>query len=77
MVLRVQVVDGGSNVVELGSAPLVVPRFFSSSNTINDSVLSIRTPDDVACTIRLMTAETKVPMVGRLVREEDSGLRRG
>lgn len=77
VVLRVQVVDGGSSVVELGSAPLVVPRFFGSSNTINGSVLSIRTPDDVVCTIRLMTAETKVPTVGRLVREEDSGLRRG
>ncbi|MED6290533.1 hypothetical protein CHARACLAT_014095 [Characodon lateralis] len=77
VVLRVQVLDGGPNVVELGSTLLVVPQFFGLSNTINSTVLRIRTPGDLVCTVRLMTAETKVPMVGRLVHEEDSILRTG
>ncbi|KAM4738568.1 LOW QUALITY PROTEIN: FRAS1-related extracellular matrix protein 1b [Anableps anableps] len=77
VVLRVQVVDGGSSVVELGSTPLVVPRFLGLSNTLNSTVLNIRTREDLVCTVRLMTAETKVPTVGRLVHQEDSGLRRG
>ncbi|KAK5614398.1 hypothetical protein CRENBAI_026015 [Crenichthys baileyi] len=72
VVLRVQVLDGGPGVVELGSTLLVVPQFFGLSNTINSTVLRIRTPGDLVCTVRLMTAETKVPMVGRLVHEEDS-----
>ncbi|MEQ2189161.1 hypothetical protein GOODEAATRI_022415 [Goodea atripinnis] len=77
VVLRVQVLDGGPNVVELGSTLLVVPQFFGLSNTINSTVLRIKTPGDLVCTVRLMTAETKVPMVGRLVHEEESILRTG
>ncbi|XP_015232054.1 PREDICTED: FRAS1-related extracellular matrix protein 1-like [Cyprinodon variegatus] len=77
VVLQVRVVDEGSGVVQQGSTPLVVSGFFGLSNPINSTVLSIRVPEDLVCTIRLMTAETQFPMAGRLVREEDSVLRRG
>uniref|UniRef100_A0A3B5LP84 FRAS1-related extracellular matrix protein N-terminal domain-containing protein n=1 Tax=Xiphophorus couchianus TaxID=32473 RepID=A0A3B5LP84_9TELE len=76
VVLRVKVVDGGSSVVELGGSPLVVPRFFGLSNALNSTVLNIRTQEDLVCTVRLMTAETKFPTIGRLVNRDDSGLRR-
>uniref|UniRef100_I3JAE1 Fras1 related extracellular matrix 1b n=1 Tax=Oreochromis niloticus TaxID=8128 RepID=I3JAE1_ORENI len=72
VVLRVRVVDSGSGVVALGSAPLVVPQFYGLSNAINGSVLNIRAAPDLVCTVRLMTADTSVPAAGRLVREEDS-----
>ncbi|XP_023194698.1 FRAS1-related extracellular matrix protein 1-like isoform X1 [Xiphophorus maculatus] len=77
VVLRVKVVDGGSSVVELGGSPLVVPRFFGLSNALNSTVLNIRTQEDLVCTVRLMTAETKFPTIGRLVNRDNSGLRRG
>uniref|UniRef100_A0A3B5LBV4 FRAS1-related extracellular matrix protein N-terminal domain-containing protein n=1 Tax=Xiphophorus couchianus TaxID=32473 RepID=A0A3B5LBV4_9TELE len=64
VVLRVKVVDGGSSVVELGGSPLVVPRFFGLSNALNSTVLNIRTQEDLVCTVRLMTAETKFPTIG-------------
>uniref|UniRef100_A0A3P9NEA2 Fras1 related extracellular matrix 1b n=1 Tax=Poecilia reticulata TaxID=8081 RepID=A0A3P9NEA2_POERE len=75
VVLRVKVVDGGSSVAELGSSALVVPRFFGLSNALNSTVLNIRTQDDLACTVRLMSAETKFPTIGRLVNQDNSGLR--
>lgn len=77
MVLRVRVVDSESRVVDLGSAPLVVPQFFGLSNAIDASVLNIRTTADLICTIRLMTADTNVPALGQLVMEEDSTQRKG
>ncbi|XP_040896305.1 FRAS1-related extracellular matrix protein 1b isoform X2 [Toxotes jaculatrix] len=77
VVLMVRVVDSGSGVVELGSAPLVVPQFYGLSNTINSSVLRITTTADLVCTIRLMSTDTNVPALGQLVREEDSTQRKG
>uniref|UniRef100_A0A4W6CZ86 Fras1 related extracellular matrix 1b n=1 Tax=Lates calcarifer TaxID=8187 RepID=A0A4W6CZ86_LATCA len=77
VVLPVRVVDSGSGVVELGSAPLVVPQFYGLSNAIDGAVLSIRTAADLVCTVRLMTADAHVPALGQLVREEDSTQRKG
>uniref|UniRef100_A0A3B3UH26 Fras1 related extracellular matrix 1b n=1 Tax=Poecilia latipinna TaxID=48699 RepID=A0A3B3UH26_9TELE len=71
VVLRVKVVDGGSSVAELGGSPLVVPRFFGLSNTLNSTVLNIRNQEDLVCTVRLMTAETKFPTIGRLRQVEE------
>lgn len=69
--IQVQVLNLGSSVVELGSTPLVVPQFFGLSNAINSSVLIIRTQGDLVCTVRLMSGDTNVPMVGRLVQEDN------
>uniref|UniRef100_A0A4W6CZB6 Fras1 related extracellular matrix 1b n=1 Tax=Lates calcarifer TaxID=8187 RepID=A0A4W6CZB6_LATCA len=66
VVLPVRVVDSGSGVVELGSAPLVVPQFYGLSNAIDGAVLSIRTAADLVCTVRLMTADAHVPALGQL-----------
>ncbi len=77
VVVPVRVVDSGSGVVELGSTPLVVPQFYSLSNAIDSSVLNIWTTADPVCTVRLMTADTSVPALGQLVREEDPMQRRG
>lgn len=76
VVLSVQVEDSGSGLVELGATPLVVPDFFGLSNAINASVLNIRTPPDVVCTVRLMTGDADVPIAGQLVRG-DNGQRKG
>ncbi|XP_070816237.1 FRAS1-related extracellular matrix protein 1b [Chaetodon trifascialis] len=75
--LPVRVVDSGPGVVELGSAPLVVPQFYGLSNAIDGSVLNIRTTAELVCSVRLMTTETSVPALGQLVREEDSTQRKG
>lgn len=78
VVLQVRVLDSaGSGVVELGSAPLVVPLFYGLSNAIDGSVLNIRTSADLVCIVRLMTVDTSVPALGQLVREEDSTQRKG
>ncbi|KAM7012171.1 LOW QUALITY PROTEIN: FRAS1-related extracellular matrix protein 1b [Tautogolabrus adspersus] len=77
VVLQVRVVDSGSRVVELGSAPLVVPQFYGLSNAIDSSVLNIRTTADLICIVRLMTTDTNVPALGQLVREEESTQRKG
>ncbi|XP_074492745.1 FRAS1-related extracellular matrix protein 1b isoform X1 [Sebastes fasciatus] len=77
VVLPVRVVDSGLGVVELGSAPLVVPLFYGLSNAIDVSVLNIRTTADLVCIVRLMTSDTSVPALGQLVREEDSTQRKG
>lgn len=77
VLLSVRVVDSGSGVVELGSAPLVVPEFYALSNTIDSSILNIRTAADLVCTVRLMTTDTGVPALGQLVREADSTQRKG
>lgn len=75
--MPVRVVDSGSGVVELGSAPLVVPQFYGLSNAIDVSVLNIRTAADLVCIVRLMSTDTSVPALGQLVREEDSTQRKG
>uniref|UniRef100_A0A671VMF0 Fras1 related extracellular matrix 1b n=1 Tax=Sparus aurata TaxID=8175 RepID=A0A671VMF0_SPAAU len=73
VVVPVRVVDSDvPGVVELGSAPLVVPQFYGLSNAINSSVLNIRTRADLVCTVRLMTTDTSVPALGQLVKEEDA-----
>ncbi|XP_062419236.1 FRAS1-related extracellular matrix protein 1b [Pungitius pungitius] len=77
VVLSVRVVDTGSGVVELGSSPLVVPLFYGLSNAIDSSVVNIRTTADMACIVRLMTSDTRVPALGRLVTEGDSAQRKG
>ncbi|XP_071380336.1 FRAS1-related extracellular matrix protein 1b [Centroberyx affinis] len=76
VVLLVRVLESRSGLVELGSVPLVVPQFYGLSNTIDGSVLSIRTRPDLACTVRLMT-DTSAPSLGQLVTEEDSAQRKG
>lgn len=78
VVVPVRVVDSDvPGVVELGSAPLVVPQFYGLSNAINSSVLNIRTRADLVCTVRLMTTDTSVPALGQLVKEEDATQRKG
>ncbi|XP_036971006.1 FRAS1-related extracellular matrix protein 1b isoform X3 [Acanthopagrus latus] len=78
VVVPVRVVDSDvPGVVELGSAPLVVPQFYGLSNTIDSSVLNIRTRADLVCTVRLMTTDTSVPALGQLVKEEDVTQRKG
>ncbi|XP_069376243.1 FRAS1-related extracellular matrix protein 1b isoform X2 [Paralichthys olivaceus] len=77
LVLPVRVLDSGSAVVELGIVPLVVPQFYALSNSIDGSVLRIRTTADLVCTVRLTTTDTNVPALGQLVREEDATLRKG
>ncbi|XP_034035201.1 FRAS1-related extracellular matrix protein 1b [Thalassophryne amazonica] len=77
VVLRVQVVESRSQVVELSSTPLVVPEFYGLSNAIDNSVLSIRTRADAICTVRLMTSDTNTLTLGQLVREEDSAPKKG
>uniref|UniRef100_A0AAZ3NZL0 C-type lectin domain-containing protein n=1 Tax=Oncorhynchus tshawytscha TaxID=74940 RepID=A0AAZ3NZL0_ONCTS len=73
VVLRMIVVEPENSLVELGSTPLVVPRFYGLSNAIDGGILSIRSPPDVACTVRLLTPETSVPSLGQLVTEDDPG----
>uniref|UniRef100_A0A3Q1GPG1 Fras1 related extracellular matrix 1b n=1 Tax=Acanthochromis polyacanthus TaxID=80966 RepID=A0A3Q1GPG1_9TELE len=76
VVLKVQVLDSDSGLVELGSVPLVVPQFYGLSNAINGSVLNIRT-SGLICSVRLMNTDVSVPAVGQLVREEESSQRTG
>uniref|UniRef100_A0A3P8UIS6 Fras1 related extracellular matrix 1b n=1 Tax=Cynoglossus semilaevis TaxID=244447 RepID=A0A3P8UIS6_CYNSE len=68
--VTVRVVDSGSGLVELGTAPLVVPYFYALSNAINNSVLHIRTRTATVCTVRLLTTDINAPALGQLVREE-------
>ena len=72
LVLTVRVLEGGSGLVQLGSAPLVVLGFYGWSEPINSSVLSINPPGGVACSVRLMTSQSELPSVGRLVLGEES-----
>lgn len=77
VVLRVRVVDSTSVVVELGSAPLVVTQFYGLSNSIDSSVLKIRTRGDQVCNVRLISTETSVPALGQLVTEDGTTQRKG
>lgn len=77
VVLPVRVVDSGSGLVVLGSTPLLVPQAFGLSNNIDTKVLRIQTRGDLICTVRLLNTDTGVPSLGQLVREEESGARKG
>lgn len=77
VVLTLRVVNSDSDLVELGSNPLVVPLFYGLSNAIDSQVLNIRTTADRVCIIRLMKGETSVPALGQLVREEEGAQRKG
>ncbi|XP_062868751.1 FRAS1-related extracellular matrix protein 1b [Trichomycterus rosablanca] len=68
--LRVQVLGAQRSLVEFGKVPLVVPEFYGLSNTINSSVLSFRARPDVICTVRLLSSEVGVPMLGQIVTED-------
>lgn len=77
VVLPIRVVDSARGLVELGGAPLLVPQVFGLSNAIDTNVLAIRTRGDPLCTVRLLHADTGVPRLGRLVREEEPTARKG
>ncbi|TWW58387.1 FRAS1-related extracellular matrix protein 1 [Takifugu flavidus] len=77
VVLPVRVVDSGSGLVVLGSTPLLVPQAYGLSNIIDTKVLRIQTRGDLICTVRLLNTDTGVPSLGQLVREEESGARKG
>ncbi|XP_029005008.1 FRAS1-related extracellular matrix protein 1b [Betta splendens] len=75
VVLSVRVVGPDTGVAQMGSAPLVVPQFYALSNAIDGSILRINTSPDLVCTVRLISAETGFPALGRLVK--DSTQRKG
>lgn len=77
VVLPVRVVDSRSSLVVLGDAPLLVPHVYGLSNVIDAKVLKIQTRDDLICTVRLLDADTGVPSLGQLVREDESTARKG
>ncbi|XP_061834466.1 FRAS1-related extracellular matrix protein 1b [Nerophis lumbriciformis] len=77
VVLAVRVVDSGSSLADLGSTGLVVPDFYALSNSIDRSVLNIKTRDDAVCTVRLVTSGAGVLAMGQLVREDDASQRKG
>lgn len=58
------------SLIEFGKVPLVVSEFYGLSNTIDSSVLIIRSEPAVICTIRLLTSEISVPMLGQVVKED-------
>lgn len=77
VVLRVRVVDSAGGLVELGDVPLLVPQLYGLSNAIDTRVVVIRTGVDRICTVRLLHEDTGVPVLGRLVRGEESMARKG
>ncbi|KAA0712127.1 FRAS1-related extracellular matrix protein 1 [Triplophysa tibetana] len=70
VLLRVKVVEPQRSLIEFGSVPLVIPEFYGLSNTINSSVLSFKTQAGVVCTVRLLSSEINVSMLGQLVVED-------
>lgn len=70
MLLQIHVLDPQRSLTELGNVPLVVPEFYGLSNAINSSVLTFKTQPDVICTVRLLSSEINVPVLGQLVVEE-------
>lgn len=70
VLLKVHVVEPQRSLTELGNVPLVVPEFYSLSNAINSSILAFKNQPDVICTVRLLSSEINVPMLGQLVVEE-------
>ncbi|XP_051549151.1 FRAS1-related extracellular matrix protein 1b isoform X2 [Myxocyprinus asiaticus] len=71
VLLRVKVVEPQRSLTELGSIPLVVPEFYGLSNVINSSVLTFKTQPGMSCTVRLLSSEIKVSMLGQLVVEDN------
>ncbi|XP_036442581.1 FRAS1-related extracellular matrix protein 1b isoform X2 [Colossoma macropomum] len=68
--LEVQVLVPQKSLIEFGSIPLVVPTFYGLSNAIDSNVLTFRTLPSVICTVRLLSSEISVPMLGQMVTED-------
>lgn len=68
--LKVQVLGAQRSLIEFGKVPLVVPEFYGLSNTIDNSVLTFRSEPDVICTVRLLTSDISVPMLGQIIKED-------
>ncbi|KAI4899055.1 hypothetical protein NFI96_009052 [Prochilodus magdalenae] len=68
--LKVQVQAPQKSLIEFGSVPLVVPSFYGLSNAIDSSVLTFKTLPSVICTVRLLSSEINVPMLGQVVTED-------
>lgn len=58
------------SLIEFGRVPLVVSEFYGLSNTIDSSVLTFSSEPDVICTVRLLTSEINVPMLGQVIKED-------
>lgn len=58
------------SLIEFGKVPLVVPEFYGLSNTIDSSVLTFISEPDVICTVRLLTSEISVPMLGQVIKDD-------
>lgn len=74
VLLKIHVVEPQRSLTELGNVPLVVPEFYGLSSAINSSVLSFKTRPDVICTVRLLSSEINVPMLGQLVVEDPESM---
>ncbi|XP_016317746.1 FRAS1-related extracellular matrix protein 1b [Sinocyclocheilus anshuiensis] len=74
VLLKIHVVEPQRSLTELGNVPLVVSEFYSLSNAINSSVLTFKTQPDVICTVRLLSSEINVPMLGQLVVEDPESM---
>ncbi|XP_058617699.1 FRAS1-related extracellular matrix protein 1b isoform X1 [Onychostoma macrolepis] len=74
VLLKIHVVEPQRSLTELGNVPLVVSEFYSLSNVINSSVLTFKTQPDVICTVRLLSSEISVPMLGQLVVEDPESM---
>lgn len=68
--LKVQVLEAQRSLIEFGKLPLVVSEFFGLSNTIDSNVLAFRSDPGVICTVRLLTSEISVPMLGQVIKED-------
>uniref|UniRef100_A0AAR2KKY0 C-type lectin domain-containing protein n=1 Tax=Pygocentrus nattereri TaxID=42514 RepID=A0AAR2KKY0_PYGNA len=68
--LKVQVLVPQKSLIEFGSIPLVVPTFYGLSNAVDSNVLTFRTLPSVICTVRLLSSEISVPMLGQVVTED-------
>ncbi|XP_060797324.1 FRAS1-related extracellular matrix protein 1b isoform X2 [Neoarius graeffei] len=68
--LKVQVLGAQRSLIEFGKVPLVVSEFYGLSNTIDSNVLTFRSEPDVICTVRLLTSEINIPMLGQVIKED-------
>ncbi|XP_066504077.1 FRAS1-related extracellular matrix protein 1b [Hoplias malabaricus] len=68
--LNVQVLVTENSLIEYGSVPVLVPALYGLSNAIDSSVLTFRTQPNVSCTVRLLSSEIRVPMLGQVVTED-------
>ncbi|XP_016295777.1 FRAS1-related extracellular matrix protein 1-like [Sinocyclocheilus anshuiensis] len=74
VLLKVHVVEPQRSLTELGNVPLVVSEFYSLSNAINSSVLTFKNQPEVICTVRLLSSEINIPMLGQLVTEDPESM---